>query len=394
VSLPSRRTPPSQTAQLWPPPAEATLNRVTRDGQTGYLVIPSVGRPRLLMPFAVPGAARMLTRHGGSRAELAVRAVWRVLQRSGAAGRLPIIRLSVTPGADGIEAYLSSSMSRPVRIGVLLGPPRANAKPVLQIFDESGDTVAFAKLGSTALAASLVDNEARALAVLSRVATRTFRAPKLLHHGRWRDMPVLVQEALPLSQSNRAPVGAPVAVMAEIAALSGIRDERLGGSEFLSRVAPSPRSSWHGIDMRALQRLHACLATVGECAFGSCHGDFGPWNMGTDGTGFEVWDWERYEAGVPVGFDAAHYRTQVAVASAVEPSQAWPRILRDVSDLLRTLDRDDNRAAAAAGCYLLAICSRYRRDAAAAPTPRMRRRMGWLSAIASMAVVSLEEAYA
>jgi hypothetical protein len=395
VSLRSRRTPPPQTAQLWPAPAKAMLNRATRDGQTGYLVIPSVGRPRLLMPVAVPGAVRMLTRHGGSRAELAVRGVWRVLQRSGAAGRLPITRLSVTPEADGIEAYLASSLSRPVRIGVLLGPPRANAKPVLQIFDdESGDTVAFAKLGSNPLAASLVDNEAVALALLSRAATRTFRAPKLLHHGRWRDMPVLVQEALPLSQSNRAPVDAPVGVMAEIAALSGIRDERLGGSEFLSRVTPSPHSSWHGIDMRALQRLHACLATVGECAVGSCHGDFGPWNMGTDGTRFEVWDWERYEAGVPVGFDAAHYRTQVAVAAAVEPSQAWPRILRDVSNLLRTLDRDGNRAAAAAGCYLLAICSRYRRDAAAGPTPRMRRRMVWLSAIASIAVVSLEEAYA
>jgi hypothetical protein len=393
VSLRSRRTPPPQTAQLWPPPAQARLSRVTRSDQTGYLVVPSLHRPRLLMPLAVPGADRMLTRHRGNRAELAVRGLWRAVQRSGMAGRSPVTRLSVTPEPAGIEAYLTSALARTVRFGVLLGPPRANAKPVLQIFDESGTTVAFAKLGSNPLSASLVDNEASALARLGRLTTRTFRAPGLLHHGHWRRLPVIVQEALPLSQSNQAPVDAPTVVMAEIAQLFGIRDQRLDESDFLGSIMPSSDISWHGVDMRPFQRLFSSLASVGTCPFGSCHGDFGPWNMGTDGTRFEVWDWERFEDGVPVGFDAAHYRTQVAVASDAEPRSTWPHILRDISDLLETLGRDADHAPAAAGSYLLAICSRYRRDAGDVPTPRLRRRMDWLSANAAMAVESLEGAH-
>ena len=131
-----------------------------------------------------------------------------------------------------------------------------------------------------------------------------------------------------------------------------------------------------------------------SCAFGSCHGDFGPWNMATDGAVVEVWDWERFAASVPVGFDAAHYRTQEAFARSIEPSAAWTSMVDDVSTLLTTLRLDPDPASIAAGGYLLAICARYRSDAADAPTPTLRRRMRWLSATAAVAVQSLEGAYA
>jgi hypothetical protein len=197
-----------------------------------------------------------------------------------------------------------------------------------------------------------------------------------------------------MSQSDLAPVTPPVPVMAEIAALSGIHEQRLEGSAFLAASDPGSRTSWHDIDLQPFRRLHAALGSVGCCDFGSCHGDFGPWNMATDGGVVEVWDWERFATSVPVGFDAAHYRTQEAFASSIEPGAAWTGMVDAVSPLLTTLGLDPDRASIAGGCYLLAICSRYRSDAAEAPTPTLRRRMRWLSATAAVAVQSLDGAYA
>jgi hypothetical protein len=391
---PRRRIPPPQVEPLWPAPARVRVNRSTGPGQAGYLVVPSLSRPRLLVPLAVPGATQMLRRHGGNRAQRTARSIWRLLHRFPFTARLPITRLTVTPEPGGIEAYLATRLSGPVRIGVLLGPPRANAKPVLQVFDASGSTVAFAKMGSTALTAALVDNEAAALTLLGRSAPSTFSAPALLSHGRWRGIPVLVQAALALSQSDLAPVTPPVPVMAEIAALSGIHEQRLEASAFLAASDPGPQTSWHDVDLQPFRRLHAALGSAGSCDFGSCHGDFGPWNMATDGAVVEVWDWERFAAAVPVGFDAAHYRTQEAFARGIEPGTAWTSMVDDVSTLLTTLGLAPDRASVAAGCYLLGICARYRSDAAEGPTPTLRRRMRWLSATAAVAVKSLDGAYA
>ena len=44
--------------------------------------------------------------------------------------------------------------------------------------------------------------------------------------------------------------------------------------------------------------------------FGAWHGDWAPWNMASTERGLLVWDWERFTSGVPLGFDALHYRLQ------------------------------------------------------------------------------------
>lgn len=380
-----------QITGVWPPPARVSLSRSTRGDQSEFLVVPTLSHPRLLVPLGVPGADRMLTRHGGSRAQLAAWTLWRGIHRSRAAARLPLRRLAITPEPDGIEAHLAAALSQPVRVGVLLGPPRANLKPVLQVFDAAGATVAFAKLALTPLANDLLVNETAALTTLGGIETRTFTAPQLLHSGQWRNNRVLVQQALPLSQSNLAPVEPPVTVMAEIAGIGATSTRGLRGSEFLGGVKPPSAPLWHGVDMQPFVRLHAALsATAADCTFGSWHGDFGPWNMATDGARVEVWDWERFEEGVPVGLDAAHYRTQVGVASQQEPQLAWPAITRDVAGLLAAMGLNGDVASPVAASYLLAITARYRRDADSGPTSALRRRLQWLAATASVAVASIE----
>lgn len=383
---------PPQVKGLWPWPAEVTVSRSGRDDETGYYVVPSLKRPRILVPVDVRGADRMFARHGGSKAERAARAAWQRAHRSGLAGRLPLQRLLVTPAPDGIEAYLADALGVAVRIGVLLGPPRANLKPVVQVFNERGDTIAFAKLGLTRLTEGLLATEAAALARLAETSVFSFVAPPLLHHGSWNDIPVLVQGALALAQDDRAPTEPPVRVMAEIAKLDGVAEHGLGDSSFLDSVQPHPDADWHGIDLDVFNRLHEALAAADPALpFGSWHGDFGPWNMGSDGVRVEVWDWERFATGVPVGLDAAHYRTQRGVAEQTPAADAWSQITAEVAEVLVACERDAELAPTVGGCYLLAICARYRGDAHDGPTPALRRRLGWLSLVADLALANIQE---
>lgn len=382
---------PPQVAGLWPAPARVAARRSTRAGETAYFVIPSIRRPRYLVPTDVPGAERMFARHGGGRAERAARIAWRRAHRSGMAAKLPLTRLSVGVEPEGIEAYLSAAVGQPVRIGVLLGPPRANQKPVIQIFASNGSTIAFAKLGMTPLSAALLHTEASALAMLQARRTSTFRAPALLHHGEWKGVPILVQEALRLAQSDQAPTEPPLDVMVEIARLDGISSPPLGASEFMAEVAPPAGDVWNGIDVTAFARLHEGLRSWGSLGFGCWHGDFGPWNMARDDVSTEVWDWERFGSGVPVGLDAAHYQTQRGVAAQTEPTAAWRRITGDVRAVLGSAGLDDSAAPAVASCYLLAVVARYRCDVGAEPTAALRRRMTWLSSVAAIALSEIQE---
>jgi hypothetical protein len=367
------------------------MSRRRARGALDYFVAPSASRARVLVPAAVPQAARMYVRHGGGRVESAVWQAWRRAHRSGLAARLPLSRLSVTPDPDGIEAYLGEALGEPVAMGVLLGPPRANRKPVLQVFAADGRTVGFGKLGLSDLTTRLLTTEAEALTRLDAVATATFKAPRPLVHGTWKQHAVLVQQPLASAQSGRAPKRPPVDVIVEIAGLAGIEAADLRTAGQLDRLTPS-EASWHGIDLGAFQRLGRALADADDAVpMGAWHGDFGPWNMGVLDGQVEVWDWERFATDVPVGLDAAHYRTQVSVRDQADPEQAVRVMVSEVKDVLHRAGQPDTAASAVVGYYLLTILDRYRADAGADPTPALRRRTAWLAAAAAVVTHQLEE---
>lgn len=377
---------PDCVAALWPAPAHVTLRRSPRSDENAYFVIPSAAKARLLVPVGVPGAERMLVRYGGGRSTRAARGVWRRAVRSRIAGRLPVRQLCVRQDRDSIEQHLIARLGADVRMGVLLGPPRANAKPVLQIFDGAGTTVAFAKVGVTPLAAELLARETWALKLLASVRRRTFEVPRVIAADSWRAMPVLIQQALLLAQSQRAPNEPPLQVMAEIAGVNGFATRPLG-AKWLAEPFPG-RDGWFGLDLRPLELLRQRLTHHQEWSVGSWHGDFGPWNMATDGSTTQVWDWERFEQEVPVGFDAAHYRTQRAVADLQEPSAAWQAVTGDVGKLLTACDQDERQAGGVAGAYLVSICRRYLSDAVDGPTPALRRRLSWLVGLSTVAAAA------
>jgi hypothetical protein len=70
---------------------------------------------------------------------------------------------------------------------------------------------------------------------------------------------------------------------------------------------------------------------------------------------------------------------------------AWRDMLRDVEEVLGAADADSDGPVVAA-CYVLAIWSRYRSDAAASATAALRARVGWLCRLAEVAVPTLRGA--
>ncbi len=75
--------------------------------------------------------------------------------------------------------------------------PRANRKPVLQVFDQRGRTLGFAKVGTDELTRGLVDHEADTLETLRAHGLQALDVPKVLHRGAWADTRVSVLSALP-----------------------------------------------------------------------------------------------------------------------------------------------------------------------------------------------------
>jgi hypothetical protein len=292
-------------------------------------------------------------------------------------------RLLVRPDRVGIEQHVAQVLGRPVRIGVLLGPPRANLKPVLQVFDPDGTTLAFAKVATSDVTEPLLHTEAAALRRLSERPVAGVLTPAVLDLATWHGHTVLVQQALPSAQSGREPTALPATALAGIASAGGLRRGTLVGSAFWDRVSDVGPPSWHGVDVSALARLRDALDASAECSFGAWHGDFGPWNAAWGAHDLEVWDWERFDADVPAGLDAAHWRAQLDVGT--DPSASWRAMLRDVEEVLVAAGAHSD-APVVAVCYVLTIWSRYRRDAAVSATAALRDRVGWLCRLAEVAV--------
>jgi len=56
----------------------------------------------------------------------------------------------------------------------------------------------------------------------------------------------------------------------------------------------------------ALERLRVASSDR-PLPLGAWHGDWTPWNMSRRKGRLQLWDWERFETGVPRGLDRCHY---------------------------------------------------------------------------------------
>ena len=275
------------------------------------------------------------------------------------------VRVSVPPAADTIETYLSSVMSRDIRVSMRLGWPRANRKPVLQMLKASGASAGFVKVGINPLTSSLVRAERDSLERLSRAGLTEISIPRILHYGVWRDLDVLVLSGLPTWRGRHMLTGSRLnAAMTEVAAISGLRGEPLASSEYYRLLSSRLAAAGEGPELDAISQALGMLAAMAGDApltFGSWHGDWAPWNMANTGRGLLVWDWERFTGPAPIGFDALHYWLQAEVAKN-EPRLSASRCLDRAPRQLAPLGVPAGQAQLTGILYLADLAIRYIAD--------------------------------
>ena len=103
--------------------------------------------------------------------------------------------------------------------------------------------------------------------------------------------------------------------MRRLAEAAGTVKSTLAESDFMTRM----RSDIEQVREKEVRdaladHLDVIAAHFGDATlwFGAWHGDWVPWNMARHGDEVLLWDWEHYEEGVPVGFDALHFLRKAA----------------------------------------------------------------------------------
>ncbi|GII88814.1 hypothetical protein Ssi03_68040 [Sphaerisporangium siamense] len=237
-------------------------------------------------------------------------------------------RLPSGPGT--IDAHLAEVLGRPVTVLLHVRPARrANRKPILEVRTPSGRPLAFVKIGDTDRSRALVRHESATLRTLATSPLSTVVAPTVLHHGTWNGLDVLALSPLP-ARRGRVPTPLLERAIAEIATLGHAVTETAGAGR------PAGGHAWHG--------------------------DFAPWNMapGPDGR-LLVWDWERFETGVPLGFDALHHFFQRAL-KRMSPEVAAAACLAQALPTLAPFGLSAGQARHTAVRYLIALADRHERD--------------------------------
>jgi hypothetical protein len=350
--------------RLWAPPAE--VGRRVAAGRTSYVLVPSGSAPRLVLPARARRAAgAAVTGFTGHRAG---RERWRSrllawAMTLGAGERLLRDRL-VVAAAGGIDAHLAQVLGRPVLVSMHVGPPRANRKPVLQLLDRRGTVLAFVKIGTDPLTARLLAAEAAALTRVGAAAPPGVRVAEVLHHGRWRDLDVLVQSPLPVAGTRPPSPRALAAAMVGVARIAAAPPRPVAGSPYPSALAADLDAL--GDDGTALAReVRRAVAADPQrpLVTGAWHGDWSPWNCsGTSDGGLLLWDWERFGDGVPQGYDALHHWLQSALRER-GPAPADARgLVAEAPRLLAPFGTPAADAPFVALLYLADIGRRYLTD--------------------------------
>ncbi len=364
---------------LWPAPARVHVIAGRRSGtarrQPGtltYALLPGADDPRLAVPLhpraAAAAVARSQAAAGSARAAVRNRLVATAF-RTGAAGALLRGRLVVTQAegaADGLDSALADLLGQDrVYVGIRVGPPRANRKPVLQVVSPRGRLLAYAKVGTNPLTDRLVQAESAALAGLANAALGEVRVPRVLHVGGWRGHPLLVQAPLPVRRAGnpggRRLVDAMLAV-ARSGADADCEPARLPWWDrtcaAVDALPPGPTA-----DRLAAARDRLAAASAGRpVPSAAWHGDWNAGNCSVVAGAVLVWDWERYETGVPAGFDALHLQLQSALSQGVEPALAARAVLDAAAGLTGPFGVDPPDGPLVGALYLWGIGVRYAAD--------------------------------
>lgn len=375
---------------LYPPPVRIGASHEVAwrpgDCKIMYTAFPSVERARIIVSSGAHHAsaraiARQLTGQR-PRTRIARRLVSWAAQ-CGVLERVPRSQVTVT-GVDDEERFeqrLARTLGVPsVHLTLPVGPPRANRKPILQVSDFSGDSLAFVKVGHNSVTRPLVVGEGRSLRAIAQLAGNAIEVPRVLAEFDWYGSHVLVMSALQIPARRVS------------GAASRYRLEQLA-AQIASLAGPVRRTRWREHPLR--ERLRSGLDELGdrgrpfrveleslddesEMSVGSWHGDFNAGNFALLPNVCQVWDWERFEVGVPLGFDILHHDLHRWITiERMSPEDAAERLLARSSELLvDTASPVECRATARV--YLLTLAERYLRDDQEGAGADLGRVTSWL----------------
>lgn len=305
-------------ASLWPTARVSIAPGRRRPGPKELIYVPNSDDPRLLIPAGHRRASSSALLRFNHFLPIGDR-LRRVLAAGGLrlgaerllAHRIALIERETAP--DSIETYLSGVLGQEVVVSLGIGLTRATQKPVLQAFHPSGRSLAFVKIGDNPHTRELVRAESGALRKLGQHSWTALAAPRLMHVGSWHSFEVLVMSTLPVPArpALRRPVSVPpVRSMREVARAFPEGHQLVVTSALMKRL----REDVRGIADETTASTY-CLALDHISAryphtvldFAAWHGDWSPWNMAWRRRRVQLWDWERFETGVPVGMDRIHY---------------------------------------------------------------------------------------
>lgn len=299
-----------------------------------YHVLPSLSRPRYLVPVAAPRAvAAAFTGHLAT-ARTSSRALGVMVAsgaRLGVLGRVTRSRLRV--GIDRripverhpdwlVLSRVAEDLSVTGAFGII--PVRRqmpNSKPTARVFTQDGLALGYLKLGWSEATDELVDNETTTLVSLDgRVGPVC--TPTIAASGDWSGHRFQLARALPTGiRPWSGEPGHPTAVRA-VASSGWVRSVPLAGSEYvLGTVDRLERSRDAGVTeadalLGWLRRLCTQRGADAALQMGRWHGDWIPWNLGRVSDTTVAWDWEYSAPSAPLGFDLVHWHFQSRLAKS------------------------------------------------------------------------------
>lgn len=358
---------------LYPPPAKvgrAVSRRDRRDASLSFTAVPSLERARIVLTSGHRlAAARAIRRqlNGRRRSVRAVRTLLALAARTGSLELLPRsrIRVELEIGEPRFDRFLADELGAPeIHLTLPIGPPRANRKPIVQVCDSRGAALAYAKVGHNELTRSLVRREGRVLRTIADAEHANIEVPAVRAEFDWYASSVLVIDALAHPARSLTETQARtrlVEVTDEIAHLSGVPEwTRWSDHPLRSRLL----RGFDDLGERGDRFSGLVDGLNGETslAVAAWHGDFNAGNFRLVPGLCPVWDWERFETGVPFGFDLLHHYLHGWITiDGQRPMAAARRLIAESRDILgHVVDTAVSEQTARA--YLLTLAERYLSD--------------------------------
>jgi hypothetical protein len=333
-----------------------------------FLAFPHASSVRMLLPTGRAGVTALrLASNGIGIPRRLVHTGLSLAMRTHLAGLMVRDRMQIEAG-HALRTHLQDLLGvRSLGYAVLVGTPRPNRKPVLVVSDRRGRVVAYGKVGWNMTSNELIRDEAHALRALPPT-TATFRAPEVLHLGRWGACEMMLLSPLPQDRRWYKPrdLTLPIQPTVEVATILGTERGELASSGYWAGLVRRVNRAALTAPAEDREALMGQFADLGKrfggmtMTFGTWHGDWGPWNMSWFRDRLSVWDWERSSRPVPVGFDALHFELQVARHRRGGLRRALVALTQQTDEVLRAFgERDREVGRATRALYLTELM--YRR---------------------------------